>query len=100
MPSPAPKVCPATQAGCEHNCIGVCGSRTVAVEPDGDFAYVALSREAVVQLTTAPMGPLVIMGLEPRGPGYELILRAPNMLELTAALDKCAAVDTALGRSL
>ena len=97
---PAPKTCPATQAGCEHNCIGVCGSRQVAVEPDRDIAYVALSREALTSLLDAPMGPLVIMGLEPRGPGYELVLRAPNVLELAAALERVRAVDAALGRSL
>lgn len=93
---PAPKVCPATQAGCEHRCVGVCGSRTVAVEPDRDIAYVALNSEALTSLLAAPMGPLVIMGLEPRGPGYELILRAPNVLELAAAIEKCKAVDAAL----
>ncbi len=93
---PAPKVCPATQAGCEHNCVGTCGGKQVRVEPDRDMAYVALSREALTGLLDAPMGPLVIMGLEPRGPGYELILRAPNTLELTVALGKCAAVDRAI----
>ncbi len=94
---PAPKVCPATQAGCEHNCVGTCGGKQVRVEPDRDIAYVALSREALLSLLDAPMGPLVIMGLEPRGPGYELMLRAPNMLELAAAIEQCKAVDAALG---
>jgi hypothetical protein len=93
---PAPKVCPATGSGCEYNCIDVCGSRRVAVEPDPDIAYVALSRQALTDLLAAPLGPLVIMGLEPRGPGYELIVRAPNLMELAAAIEKCKAVDAAL----
>lgn len=96
---PAPKVCPSTGSGCEHNCIGVCGGRQVAVEPDKDIAYVALSREALVGLLAAPMGPLVIMGLEPRGPGFELILRAPNLMELAAAAEACRRADEAIARA-
>lgn len=92
MPRPAPRVCPATGSGCEHCCITTCAGRTVAVEPQVDVAYVAMSREALTGLLEAPMGPLVIMGLEPRGPGYELILRAPNAFELQGALDKVGAL--------
>lgn len=61
--------------------------RTVVAEPDADVAYVAMSREALVGLLERPSGPLVVMGLEPCGPGYELILRRPNAFELQAALD-------------
>lgn len=88
MPS-APRTCPRTDSGCEYNCIGGgCGQRQVRVEPDKDVAYVAMAPEAVTSLLSAPMGPLVVMGLEPRGPGYELLLRAPTAFELAAALDK------------
>ncbi len=71
----------------------------VRVEPDRDMAYVALSREALTGLLDAPMGPLVIMGLEPKGPGYELVLRAPNVLELAAALERVRAVDVTLAET-
>lgn len=97
MPS-SPRTCPRTDSGCEYNCIGACNQRQVRVEPDRDIAYVALSREALTGLLAAPMGPLVIMGLEPRGPGYEMLLRAPNLLELHAAADAARRADEAIGR--
>lgn len=102
MARPAPKTCPRTDSGCEYNCITTCMGRQVRVEPEpeADVAYVAMRKEAVAELLTAPMGPFVMLGLEPRGPGYELILRNPTAFELAAALDKVGKVDANLKAGL
>lgn len=57
-------------------------------EPEEGIAYVALDPGMLVELATAGSPPLVVLGLKPRADyGYDLILRRPNIFELTAAID-------------
>lgn len=63
----------------------------VYADPEPGVAYVALDKQALLDLAAhGGSPPLVILGLEPRPNeiGYDLVLRRPHVLELTAALEE------------